>query len=249
MGLIEKSFNNLNIANSTRRKSLNFNINNETTFFNQLKNIFTKINITKNFTNNIEEKKIIFILGMPRSGTSLTEQIITSHSSVFGAGELPQLSRIVKTKLMIKDDLSEESILNLVKNDDFANQLRIDYYNYLKRFNASEPFITDKAPLNFRWIGFIKILFPNAKIIHCSRSPKDNCLSIFKNFFEGGMDFSHNQKELGTYYNLYLDLMNFWNEKFPNSIYDAKYEKIIEDPENEIKNMIKFCNLDWEEIA
>ncbi len=61
------------------------------------------------------------------------------------------------------------------------------------------------------------------------------------------MDFSHNQKELGTYYNLYLDLMNFWNEKFPNSIYDAKYEKIIEDPENEIKNMIKFCNLDWEE--
>ena len=61
------------------------------------------------------------------------------------------------------------------------------------------------------------------------------------------MEFSHNQKELGTYYNLYLDLMNFWNEKFPNAIYDAKYEKIIEDPENEIKNMIKFCNLDWEE--
>ena len=247
MDLIEKSFNNLDIANSIRRKSLNFNINNETTFFNQLKNIFTKIDLSQKFINNIEERKIIFILGMPRSGTSLAEQIITSHSSVFGAGELPQLSRIVKTKLMINDNLSEESILNLVKNEDFANQLRIDYYNYLKRFNASEPFITDKAPLNFRWIGFIKILFPNSKIIHCSRNPKDNCLSIFKNFFEGGMDFSHNQKELGTYYNLYLDLMNFWNEKFPNTIYDAKYEKIIEDPENEIKNMIKFCNLDWEE--
>jgi tetratricopeptide (TPR) repeat protein len=247
MGLIEKSFNNLDIANSTRRKSLNFNINNETTFFNQLKNIFTKIDITKNFTNNIEEKKIIFILGMPRSGTSLTEQIITSHSSVFGAGELPQLSRIVKTKLMINDDLSEENILNLVKNEDFANQLRIDYYNYLKRFNASEPFITDKAPLNFRWIAFIKILFPNSKIIHCSRNPKDNCLSIFKNFFEAGLDFGYNQKELGTYYNLYLDLMNFWNEKFPNTIYNAQYEKIIEDPENEIKSMIKFCDLSWED--
>jgi len=247
MGLIEKSFNNLDIANSTRRKSLNFNINNETTFFNQLKNIFTKIDITKNFTNNIEEKKIIFILGMPRSGTSLTEQIITSHSSVFGAGELPQLSRIVKTMLMMNDNLSEENILNLVKNEDFASQLRIDYYNYLKRFNASEPFITDKAPLNFRWIGFIKILFPNSKIIHCSRNPKDNCLSIFKNFFEGGLDFGYNQKELGAYYNLYLDLMNFWNEKFPNTIYNAQYEKIIEDPENEIKKMIKFCDLDWED--
>ena len=247
MGLIEKSFNNLDIANSTRRKSLNFNINNETAFFNQLKNIFTKIDLSQKFINNIEERKVIFILGMPRSGTSLVEQIITSHTSVFGAGELPQLSRIVKTKLMINDNLSEETIFNLVKNEDFTSELRTDYYNYLKRFNSSEPFITDKAPLNFRWIGFIKILFPNSKIIHCSRNPKDNCLSIFKSFFEGGMNFSYNQKELGTYYNLYLDLMNFWNEKFPNAIYDAKYEKIIEDPENEIKNMIKFCNLDWEE--
>ena len=247
MGLIEKSFSSLNIANSIRRKSLKFNINNEINFFKQLKNIFTKIHINKNFIDNIKEKQIIFILGMPRSGTSLTEQIITSHSSVFGAGELPQLSRIVKTKLMINDDLSEESILNLVKDDNFADQLRIDYYNYLKRFNASEPFITDKAPLNFRWIGFIKILFPNSKIIHCLRDPKDNCLSIFKNFFEGGLDFGYNQKELGTYYNLYLNLMDFWEEKFPNTIYNARYEKIIEDPENEIKNMIKFCNLNWEE--
>jgi tetratricopeptide (TPR) repeat protein len=247
MGLIEKSFNNLDIANSTRRKSLNFNINNETTFFNQLKNIFTKIDITKNFTNNIEEKKIIFILGMPRSGTSLTEQIITSHSSVFGAGELPQLSRIVKTRLMVDDNLSKEKISNLFSNEEFVNELRADYYDFLKRFNASEPFITDKAPLNFRWIAFIKILFPNSKIIHCSRNPKDNCLSIFKNFFEGGLDFGYNQKELGTYYNLYLDLMNFWNEKFPNTIYNAQYEKIIEDPENEIRNMIKFCDLDWED--
>ncbi|MDC1365902.1 sulfotransferase, partial [Pelagibacteraceae bacterium] len=247
MGLIEKSFNNLDIANSIRRKSLNFNINNETTFFNQLKNIFTKIDLSQKFINNIEERKVVFILGMPRSGTSLVEQIITSHSSVFGAGELPQLSRIVKTKLMINDNLSEESIFNLVKNEDFTNELRTDYYNYLKRFNSSKLFITDKAPLNFRWIGFIKILFPNSKIIHCSRNPKDNCLSIFKNFFEGGLDFGYNQKELGTYYNLYLDLMNFWEEQFPNTIYNAQYEKIIEDPKNEIKNMIKFCDLSWEE--
>ena len=247
MGLIEKSFNNLDIANSTRRKSLNFNISNETNFFNQLKNIFTKTKFDTNITDIINEKKIIFILGMPRSGTSLTEQIITSHSNVFGAGELPQLSRIVKTRLMVDDNLSKEKISNLFSNEEFVNELRAVYYDFLKRFNASEPFITDKAPLNFRWIGFIKILFPNSKIIHCSRNPKDNCLSIFKNFFEGGLDFGYNQKELGTYYNLYLDLMNFWEEQFPNTIYNAQYEKIIEDPENEIRNMIKFCDLRWEE--
>ena len=247
MGLIEKSFKNLDLANTIRRKSLNFNINNETNFFDQLKNIFSKAKFDTNITDTINKKKIIFILGMPRSGTSLTEQIITSHSCVFGAGELPQLSRIVKTKLMMNDDLSEENISNLFSNEEFVNELRADYHDFLKRFNASEPFITDKAPLNFRWIGFIKILFPNSKIIHCSRDPKDNCLSIFKNFFEGGLDFGYNQKELGTYYNLYLDLMRFWKEKFSNTIYDAQYEKIIEDPENEIKKMIKFCDLDWEE--
>ena len=247
MGLIEKSFNNLDIANSTRRKSLNFNINNETNFFNQLKKIFSKTKFDSNITDIINEKKIIFILGMPRSGTSLAEQIITSHSSVFGAGELPQLSRIVKTRLMDDDNLSKEKISNLFSNEEFVNELRADYYDFLKRFNSSKPFITDKAPLNFRWIGFIKILFPNSKIIHCSRNAKDNCLSIFKNFFEGGLDFGYNQKELGTYYNLYLDLMNFWEEQFPNTIYNAQYEKIIEDPENEIKKMIKFCDLRWEE--
>lgn len=247
MNLIKKSFDSLNIANSTWRKSLEFNISDEVNFFNRIQSIFTKINITKNFKDNIEKKKIIFILGMPRSGTSLIEQIITSHSSVFGAGELPQLSRIIKTELMIDNNLSDEKIYDLVENDDFANQLRMDYYNFLQRFNATESFITDKAPLNFRWIGIIKILFPNAKIIYCSRNSKDNCLSIFKNFFEGGLDFAYNQKELGTYYNLHRMLMNFWKELFPNSIYNAKYDEIIDNPDDEIKKMIKFCNLNWEE--
>ena len=126
-------------------------------------------------------------------------------------------------------------------------KLKGDYYDYLKRFNARETFITDKAPLNFRWIGLIKILFPNSKIIHCSRSPKDNCLSLYKNFFEGGLNFSYDQKELGTYYNLYSDLIKFWNEKFPGSIYEAKYEQIIVNQENEIKKIIDFCDLPWED--
>jgi len=143
--------------------------------------------------------------------------------------------------------LSRSEISELIKNVSFTKQLRFDYYNYLKRFNATETFITDKAPLNFRWIGIIKILFPDSKIIHCSRSPRDNCLSLYKNFFEAGLDFSYNQKELGTYYNIYLDLINFWKYQYPNSIYDAKYEKIIKDPKCEIKKIVKFCDLKWEE--
>ena len=247
MNLIEKSSKNLIIANANRRKSLNFNIDDEVNFFNQIKKRFKNPNIIKNYNENIGEKKMIFILGMPRSGTSLVEQIITSHSNVFGAGELPQLSRIVNSKLMTDKDFSEKKINNLYENSFFTNELRIEYFSYLKRFNTTKNFITDKAPLNFRWIGIIKILFPDSIIIHCSRNPKDNCFSIFKNFFEGGMDFGYDQNELVTYYKIYLDLMNFWNDKYPDSIFEAKYERIIDDTENQIKKIIKFCNLNWEE--
>ena len=246
MNLIEKSVKNLIIANTIRRKSLNFNINEEINFFNQIKKRFSSLTTIKKDNHSFQSKKIIFILGMPRSGTSLIEQIITSHSKVFGAGELPQLSRIVTSNLMSDKELSKEAINNLFKNDIFANQLRGDYYNYLARFNTTKNFITDKAPLNFRWIGIIKILFPNSKIIHCSRNARDNCFSIFKNFFEGGMNFGYDQNELVAYYNIYLDLMDFWNKQYPEFIYEVKYENLIDNSEGQIKKLIKFCDLDWE---
>ena len=245
---IEKSFKNLSLGNQIKRNNLNFNINNEIELFKSIKKNFKEINILKEqLKNKISNKNIIFILGMPRSGTSLVEQIITSHSDVFGAGELSEMSKIVKENLIENNIISENKISNLIKDEILIDKLRSNYYDYLKRFNFKENFITDKAPLNFRWIGLINILFPNSKIIHCKRNPKDNCLSLYKNFFEGGLDFSYHQKELGTFYNLYLDLMNFWKNQFPNSIYDANYESIIEKPDKEIKEIIKFCNLPWEE--
>jgi tetratricopeptide (TPR) repeat protein len=247
MNFIDKSFKNLKLGNATKRKSLNFDIDNEIKLFDQIKKIFAKVKFDNIKNNNTNTKNIIFILGMPRSGTSLVEQIISSHTNVFGAGELPQLSRIIKDNLIIEGDLSEDKIFEIITNEASANILKNVYYDSLKRFNFSQDFITDKAPLNFRWIGLIKILFPTAKIIHCFRNPKDNCLSLYKNLFEGGLDFSYSQKELGIYYNLYLDLMNFWKNTFPNTIYQANYEKIIENSEYEIKRIIKFCDLKWED--
>ena len=244
---IEKSFKNLSEGNQMKRRLINFNINNEIKLFNQIKKIFGNVNKKEFIKKSIYDKNIIFILGMPRSGTSLVEQIITAHSNVFGAGELPQLSKIIKDNLMNGDIISEDKIKNLINDEFFTDQLRKDYYDYLKRFNSDKNFITDKAPLNFRWIGLIKILFPSAKIIHCTRNPKDNCFSLYKNFFEGGLNFSYNQKELSSYYKLYLDLMNFWLDLFQDSIYEANYEKIVNNPQYEIEEILKFCNLSWED--
>ena len=244
---IEKSFKNFNRGNQIKRNSISFNIDDEIKLFNSIKNGFVGVNMNSVSDNKTGNKNIIFILGMPRSGTSLVEQIITSHSEVFGAGELSLLTKIVKENLIDNNTISKNKIHELISDVSFTNHLRKDYYDNLKRFNSSKNFITDKAPLNFRWIGVIKILFPNAKIIHCSRNSKDNFLSLYKNFFEGGLNFSYNQKELGIYYNLYTELINFWNLEFPGSMFEAKYEKIIEKPEQQIRDIIKFCNLTWEE--
>ena len=247
MGQIEKSFDKLRLGNQIKRKSIDFDIINEIKFFEKTKKIFANIDKKRVISEINPDKKIIFILGMPRSGTSLVEQIITSHSDVFGAGELPHLSKIIKENLMNDGLLSEQKINKLITDDSFNNGLRKNYYDYLKRFNSNKAFITDKAPLNFRWIGLIKLIFPQSKIIHCTRNPRDNCFSLFKNFFEGGLNFSYNQKELTTYYKLYLDLMKFWQNLFPGSIYEANYEKIINNPRNEIIKIIDFRDLKWEE--
>ena len=244
---IERSFENLHLGNQIKRETINYDINDDIELFKSIKISFKEINPNDISKVSNSNKNIIFILGMPRSGTSLVEQIITSHSDVFGAGELSQLSKIVNENFLSNDIVSTEKVNNLFKTPSFVDNLKESYYDYLKRFRFDENFITDKAPLNFRWIGLIKILFPNAKIIHCSRNPKDNCLSLYKNFFEGGLNFSYHQKELATFYNLYLDLMTFWKEQFTDSIYDATYEEIIENPEKKIKEIVNFCDLPWEE--
>ena len=245
LGNIEGAYKYLKNGNSLRRKVLNYNIVKDKELFSNIKKIFKKFNFKK--FNNSKEDNIIFILGMPRSGTSLVEQIISSHSEVFGAGELPILSNIIKKRFIENDRLITEKINQNFNELSTIESLKIDYLDYIRYFNFKEKYITDKAPLNFRWIGFIKILFPNAKIIHCSRDPKNNCLSMFKNLFEGGLPFTYDENDIVQYYKLYEDLMKFWNDRFGDTILNIKYENMIKDNESEIKKIINFCNLDWED--
>jgi hypothetical protein len=121
---------------------------------------------------------------------------------------------------------------------------------YLKgtdSFQSNNKIIIDKAPLNYRWIGFIKKLFPNSKIIHCQRDPMDTCFSNFKNSFKShAMSFGNCIVKLGHYFNLYKNLMNFWNNQYPNTIYNLSYENLTSNQEAETKKLIEFCELDWE---
>ncbi len=245
MGNIKESTKYLLEGNKLKKNLINYNVNSELNLLKEIKQSFSEVKIGNTSNNNHPE--IIFILGMPRSGTSLVEQIITSHSNVFGGGELPILSNIIKNNFIEKENLITNNIKEIIEDPLKISELRSECSKYIANFKFSEKFITDKAPLNFRWIGFIKILFPHAKIIHCTRDSKNNCLSMFKNLFEGGLNFTYDQDDLVKYYKSYLNLMNFWKSKFPDSIFDVKYENLISDSKKTIKGIIEFSNLEWEE--
>ena len=240
----KESFKNLEIANSLKKEKFLYKTETDVNLFNSIIETFDKIDFSL-FKKYSSEKEIIFICGMPRSGTTLVEQIIASHKEVSGAGELTYLQHVIENNFFKSSILDSKKILE--KGLDEENILETEYMTLLNSHKFSSKKITDKAPHNFRWIGFIKIFFPNSKIIHCQRDPKDNCLSIFKNsFMPGDMAWSNSQEDIANYYNLYLNMMNFWQKKFQTFIYNVKYEDLVNKPEEEIKKLLKFCNLEWD---
>ena len=241
----DKAFNFLDEANKLRYKKFGSNLEKEKKLFKNIIKTFESIDFKKT-NKNIPQKKIIFICGMPRSGTTLTEQIVASHSEVYGAGELVYLQQI------LKKNFYEDLKFNKLKITEYLNYpkniISSEYLEHFNIYNIEEKIITDKAPQNFRWLGFIKLFFPNSKIIHCYRNAKDNCLSLFKNSFASSMmDWANDPKDIASYYNLYSDLMIFWKSKIPHSILDVEYESLVNDKEKEIKKILEFCDLDWDD--
>ena len=233
------------IANNLKFNSFkDFNFEEETKNFTNMQYNFKEFIFDKNISS--EKPKLIFIVGLPRSGTTLTHQIISSHSAVFGAGELPLLKNFFLKKNLEKNFLKDITA-NTDTHNKFKETLRMELLSLFKQFNDN-LIILDKAPLNFVWIGFIKILFPTAKIIHCKRNLRDTALSIYKNTFEGAsLPWSYDQQYLIKFINLYKNLMSFWHSKIPGYIYDCNYESLVNNPIDETKKLIKFCNLEWEE--
>jgi hypothetical protein len=184
---------------------------------------------------------------MPRSGTSLVEQIISSHPDVFGGGELSYLANSINKHFNYVDPLV---FFGSVRNEKGSNFYKIgqDYIELVNNFSQDKKYFTDKMPVNFRLIGFIKIALPDAKVIHCQRIAQDTCLSIFKNYFgKDVMPWAYNQQELNLYYKNYRKLMDYWNKILPNFIYNVSYENLTNNQEEESKKLIKYCGLDWHE--
>ena len=243
LGKQEEFFKFLNEGNMLRKKVLNYSFDQSKNFHSTIIKLFKSSQpILKNSSKNNSDIKPIFIVGMPRSGTSLVEQIISSHNSVHGAGELLNFRNILTPILENHLNKGVESFLE----EDFIS-IRKEYLNSLVSLNTKEKIITDKMQMNFRLIGFILSAIPEAKIIHVKRDPIATCWSNYSHYFTAGNGFSFDQQDLTKFYTLYIELMSFWHELFPKKIYDLSYENLTLNQKSETKKLIKYCGLEWDE--
>jgi Flp pilus assembly protein TadD len=190
----------------------------------------------------------VFIVGMPRSGTSLTEQILASHPRVHGAGELSELDGFAAT---LPERLGAEDVgypACMARLDaPTARMLGRAHVNELQKMKPDALRVTDKAPLNFFHVGIIVSVFPRARIIHCRRNPVDTCLSCYFQNFAEAFAFTHDQKSLGQYYREYERLMAHWDEVLPGRIYHLDYEDMTADQEGTSRKLVAHCGLEWDE--
>lgn len=225
-------------GNRLRKIELGYRIDADKKLFTRIRSIFQRPVCLPEATLSRPRSRPIFILGMPRSGTTLVEQILASHSAVHAGGELRLLSDTLKQTPGAFTDLTGEPY----------RTIRQQYLDGLKELGASPTWITDKMPLNFRWIGFIVAALPEARIIHLNRQAPAVCWSIFKHCFSSnGNGYAYDLKDVAGFYHLYKNLMAFWHEKFPGKIYDLNYEALTENQEGETRKLLDYIGLDWED--
>ncbi|MBF0357200.1 MAG: tetratricopeptide repeat protein [Magnetococcales bacterium] len=239
-----EAFDYFNEGNKIERATLQFDIEIIAKLFTDIKQTFNKHFFESRVGFGCKDSTPIFILGMPRSGSTLIEQILSSHTDVYGAGELSFIEKSLLENMSSKQIGLVPDMVSKLTIDDVC-KLGESYIKKIRTIEKDAKFITDKMPMNFIYTGVIKLMLPNAKIIHSVRLAEDTCLSIFRTKFTETLDYACDLKELGQYYRLYYAMMQHWNSIFPGEIYDCHYEKLTGNQEEETRKLLDFCNLEW----
>ena len=210
---------------------------------------FDEASLTKEFTSSNYSDQPIFILGMPRSGTSLVEKILDSHPLIYGAGELKNISIVAQQAKQRHKNLEFPSTVAALRSCDldiFANE----YLEYINQLSGNAVRVTDKMPHNFIHIGLIIRLFPNATIIHCQRNPLDTCLSCYFSHYDNLMhNYAYNLRDLGGYYLQYYRLMKHWLKISKGRIFQVRYEDLVTDHENTVRRLVSICGQEWDDVC
>ena len=213
------------------------------------KNYVTSDVITQQFGKGCTARDPIFIVGLPRAGSTLIEQILASHSQVDGTLELPNilsLAHRLRGRNLVSDRDRYPRVLAELSAEDLT-ALGEDYIDNTRVHRQSAPFFTDKMPNNFRHIGLIHLILPNAKIIDARRAPLDCCWSGFKQLFAEGQEFTYGLSEIGQYYRAYVDLMDHWERTLPSGrILRVQHEDVLGDLDGQVRRILEYCELPFE---
>lgn len=199
-----------------------------------------------------ESVKPIFMVGMPRTGSTLIEQILSSHPQVHGIGEVdfitPFISQIPLQQMRLRITAKKQrSETKDTLTPEMIKQFSDQYLSKINEYSATATRIVDKQLLNFKYLGLIALMFPNAKIIHCRRHPLDTCLSCYFQNFVNGQEYSFDLEILANYYSDYMRLMNHWRNVLPIKMLEVHYESLVEHQAEVSRRMIEFCDLTWDE--
>ena len=248
-----RSFEHLLAGNATKRAMISYDENAAFALFDQIETVFTRELIAKKSGCGAPSTLPIFVIGMPRSGTTLIEQIIASHPQVHGAGELQTLNDIILTVRGANGDTTPYPQFVPALDDSALRQIADRYVAELralavKNGQINSAFVTDKMPSNYFFVGLIHLALPNAKIVHTVRDPVDTCVSCFSKLFSGEQTYTYDLGELGRYYRRYEQLMGHWHRVLPtNRILDVCYEDVVADLEAQARRVIGYCGLPWDD--
>jgi tetratricopeptide (TPR) repeat protein len=243
----DEAFPHLLKGNAIKRKSISYDETAALDYFERVKTVITADVIRSQSGGGSDTNQPIFVLGMPRSGTTLIEQIIASHPAVTGAGELKDLNDTVNN-VRSRDG-------NPAPHPEFVPVMSMPELaafgeSYARKLNKHAPgalHITDKMPSNFYFLGLIHLALPNAKVIHTNRNPVDTCVSCFSKLFAGEQSQTYDLAELGRYYRGYHDLMAHWRSVLPpGSFLDVQYEEVVADTEGQARRILDYCGLEWD---
>ncbi|HET6248422.1 MAG TPA: sulfotransferase [Tepidisphaeraceae bacterium] len=199
---------------------------------------------------NLPSNRVLLIVGMPRSGTSLVEQILASHPAVHGGGELTYLYEAAATAE--RSEWAEGKLFPRCWDDlsvNRANSLAAGYLDRHAKINSTATYVTDKMPTNFQYLATAELLLPQCRVIHCVRDPRDTCLSCYFTDFAIGHEFAFDLSHLAAYYRDYQRMMDHWKKVLRIPILDVRYEDVVGDPEAQVRRMLDFANLPFDEAC
>ena len=248
IGSYEKSYQALSRGSTVRRRHLDYDVLRDVAVLDDIRDHYAE-QASCSGDDGFAAAGPVFIVGMPRTGTTLVERILAGHSEVTSAGELHDFS-----SELVKEISRVNSGKPVAKGDIVAASLQIDFArlgeNYVaaarQAIDGSSAYVIDKLPFNFLYCGLIHRALPEAKIIHMTRAPMDTCYAVYKTLFGQAYQFSYDLDEPATYYIAYRKLMDHWHAVLPGLIHDVAYEDVVADTEDQARRLIKHCGLEWE---